>query len=144
MGELFGYKVEFNRNCVSSFYSEDRYDGWSKEFKNNLNSVSKTKEKPDTLSFCDIKSGDNCFAVWAEWNEGDSSGVSKMECCECFWLFSSEQEANDFANELMAHENGGPVLWFLSDGNVIDIKYLPWGGYFDRLQRVNVTPMVIK
>jgi hypothetical protein len=113
-----------------------------------------TEIAPDVVTNDDtIKKGDLLYFVWVEYSIGDSCSKSHNYGVEKVAVFRSKLEAIDLYDALMKHNeyfhNGllkGSDLSFLyysKDGQVISIPMVPWYGYFDHLENVHISEVVV-
>ena len=73
---------------------EDRYD-WYKKYDNHFSSISLLNSEddiPDVVSTQDIKPGEDCYVVWAEYSTGNSMGRCDGNY-ESFAVFKEKKSA---------------------------------------------------
>lgn len=133
---VFGYKVTIDSICTSSFSSEEMYGEWGTESENIFKSISKTKDHPDIVSSLDIKEGEECFVVWAEWSSGDSFGQAYRGSCEPLAIFKDHQSAKAFSKVCEDSKNYR-VTVNTPDGQIIEV-FVAWGGYFENLEAIRI------
>lgn len=156
---MFGYTFPIDSLLVHN-YQEPVEDGsWEKEYENTpptkIQKTQKTKEKPDVISSIDFNPGSLLYVVWAEWNSGDSFGVSHKGGTEAYGIFADYKSAIEFSEWL---KNRDVPLFILSsrektveekarcefetsDGQSFDIVFIPWIGYFESLHDIHITPV---
>ena len=102
---MFGYKVEINSICTESYRSEEEWGSWSSQYSNYFEDVTKTDTYPDITSSLDIKEGELCFVVWAEWSSGDSFGRGENSNTEALAIFKDIDSAKMFKKKLRVSQN---------------------------------------
>lgn len=142
----FGYTVQIKRRCDHQHRSEEEYGSWSSSFTNTIDRlVKKVDEYPDVTSTLDLPPGTNALVVWAEWSSGDSFGNGIRSNAEAFGIFTDMNSAVELRDALYANnmtsEDACTVL--TSDGQTFRSTYLPWSGYFERLENVNIDVVTV-
>ena len=123
----FGYTVQIKRRCDHSERSEEEYGSWSSSYTNTIDRlVKKVGEYPDVTSTLDLPPGTNALVVWAEWSSGDSFGNGTRSGSEAFGIFLDMASARAFKEELESGSVG-----------------VPWDGYFESLDSINIDPVVV-
>ncbi len=144
---LFGYEIHINRNCTSEYYSGEQYGDWSEEYDNSFDGVTRQDRHPSVTAPFDIKSGETGYAVWAEYSTGDSFGHSTRGSIEQLAIFKDEVAAREFIAKIEDPKNEyrDPKYSSLkgskfetSDGQKFLFTYLPWDGYFESLDSINL------
>ena len=102
---MFGYKVEINSICTESYRSSEEWGSWSSSYSNYFEKVTKTDTYPDITSSLDIKEGELCFVVWAEWSSGDSFGRGENSNTEALAIFKDIDSAKMFKKKLRVSQN---------------------------------------
>ena len=139
---MFGYKVEINSICTESYRSEEEWGSWSSQYSNYFEDVTKTDTYPDITSSLDIKEGELCFVVWAEWSSGDSFGTAYDGNTEALAIFTDVQSVKEFKEKVL--NNGEYSIKFTtSDGQIHDVR-CPWTGYFETLTGIHIEQTTIK
>lgn len=147
----FGYNVNIESFCDDSYQSEERYGDWHSSYHNTLKDVTKIDEKdayPDVTSIHDFKVGDIAYLVWVEWSTGDSFGHASRSQTEAIALLKEGKDAFKLA-ELIRNppkkkkDVSQSITFKDSTGQVVDIRYFPWCGYFETLENVNVEAVQI-
>ena len=139
---MFGYKVNIDQFCEDSYRSDEEWGSWSSSNSNYFESVTKTERYPDITSTLDIKEGELCFVVWAEWSSGDSFGTAHNGNTEALAIFKDPESAKAFQKEA---ENATEYVkdFVTPDGQVHNI-YCPWTGYFESLTEIHIEQTVLK
>jgi hypothetical protein len=114
----------------------DPDDEWSRDstaadiYINGLHVVSNHNYRDITVSF-DVEPGKMYWLVWADYGTGDSFGRddNKVEFVD---LFINEEMAQAAAKSVEL--NG---KWIRQDG-AKGMMYVPWEGYFEHLNSINV------
>lgn len=94
----------------------------------------------DVVCGADVHKGDTVFIVWAEYTTGDSFGTDHGYV-ELVAAFVDETKANTWAEYLQTAGDSNCLIE-LEDGSFHDF-YMPWHGYFESLERINVTEIVL-
>ena len=139
---MFGYKVEINSICTESYRSEEEWDSWSSQYSNYFEDVTKTDTYPDITSSLDIKEGEMCFVVWAEWSSGDSFGTAHDGNAEALAIFTDVKSAKEFQEKVLNSEEYS-VKFTTPDGQVHNVR-CPWTGYFEELTEIHIEQTVLK
>lgn len=77
----------------------------------------------------DFKPGDLCYVVMAVWSSGDSFGWDDYYYADEFGAYRTAEEASAREEELRGKPKKG--------------VYVPWGGYFDRFEYVEIVSGVL-
>lgn len=151
-----GYKFKIESIATEVQSQEVQYGTWEEVWHNYASSfATKVDTNPDIASVLDLQSGTVAYVVWAEWTYGDSFGEAIKGSCDVFGIFEYEV----FAQELVDHlenrttncgmfapneEDSDVCKCVTGDGQQFNYRHLPWVGYFERLesveiQKVNIT-----
>ncbi|HET8688511.1 MAG TPA: hypothetical protein VFM18_18010 [Methanosarcina sp.] len=144
--KLYGYNVSITQCCDHSEqvdHSDEPYDySWSESYSNYFDRITKTDEYPDVVSMHDFKAGDQAYLVWAEWSSGDSFGHGDRNNVEALGVFMHKHDAENFAQVLRETRSNksesGNFSWTSSEGQIVETGCLPWCGYFETLDNINV------
>ena len=139
---MFGYKVEINSTCTESYRSDEEWGDWSSDNSNYFKQVTKTDAYPDITSSLDIKEGELCFVVWAEWSSGDSFGTAYDGNTEALAIFTDVKSAKEFQEKVLNSEEYS-VKFTTPDGQVHNVR-CPWTGYFEELTEIHIEQTVLK
>ena len=139
---MFGYKVEINSIFTESYRSEEEWGSWSSQYSNYFEDVTKTDTYPDITSSLDIKEGEMCFVVWAEWSSGDSFGTAHDGNAEALAIFTDVKSAKEFQEKVLNSEEYS-VKFTTPDGQVHNVR-CPWTGYFEELTEIHIEQTVLK
>ena len=146
-----------NYSITSSFYSDEEYGSWYVEHTNSIRSISISKKNGlfDLVINDDIDTTKSLYLLYAEYSQGNSFG-NESGCIEYIKLFKSLEEANLFKNELekfekysesnFIEEDLKPSLFEVTSKYPFERSfeyfgekfYLPWGGYFESLDLLDV------
>lgn len=142
---MFGYKVEIDSVCTHYEREDVKWGSWSAEHSNYFKQVTKATEKdyPDITSSVDIKEGEDCFVVWAEWSSGDSFGWGERSNVEPLAIFKDSESVQVFKTYCENVEDYGPAKLTTPDGQTFEI-FAGWVGYFERLNGIHVEQTKIK
>lgn len=140
---MFGYKVEINQTCTDSYRSDEEWGDWSSSHSNYFEKVTKTEYYPDITSSLDIKEGELCFVVWAEWSNGDSFGRAYNGSVEALAIFKDPESAKLFKKEAESITGYSGKKFVTPDGQEYNI-YCPWTGYFEELTEIHIEQTVLK
>jgi len=154
MEEQFGYAVDIESFCTHSYRENVEFGSWHESYSNTLRSVKKTERHPDVVSTLDIKNGEIAIVVWAEWSSGDSFGRADRGHAEAFGIFRDIESADSliawlegFQTKEGRDERGLLRIIVQShttpDGQVFKQYRLPWGGYFENLDELHATPIIV-
>lgn len=144
MKKMFGYKVSIDHEVYFSESSDEEYGSWSEECSNSFDKIEKTEKYPDVSSVQDIKQGEMCFVVWAEWSSGDSFGSSSKGCKEAIAVFTNSVDAFGLMNAIKNPKKSGKYddsqaySFTASTGQEYESSCPPWAGYFESLDSVKI------
>ena len=139
---MFGYKVEIDQICTDSYHADEEWGDWSSYNSNYFKQVTKTDVYPDITSSLDIKEGELCFVVWAEWSSGDSFGTAHDGNAEALAIFTDVKSAKEFQEKVLNSE-GYSVNFTTPDGQIHDVL-CPWTGYFETLTDIHIEQTILK
>jgi len=150
----YGYEVVIHRECEDTSpenQQDEEFPEWSSECENTLQSVSKTKEYPDIVSTLDIQPGQTAYVVWAEWSYGDSFGQGYCNATEALAIFLDEESAKDAADWYRDFKTDFSRGLFsprkqkhrTPDGQELQLAEAPWEGYFEKLEGIRITEIVV-
>jgi hypothetical protein len=143
---MFGYLVGIDGRCVESSSSGERYGSWSESWIQEINrAVTKTDSMPDVVSTLDLPSGANALVVWATYSTGDSFGRSNGGSAEVFGIFTDVKSATELRDALSDFNTRGDTSRLnvtTSDGQVFT-QYVPWSGYFESLDSVDIDVVTV-
>lgn len=144
--EMFGYKFNIDNICIHSESSGERYGEWSESYINQPDQfIESEPDHPDVVCPYKLEQGDSAFVVWAEWSTGDSFGRGERNSVEAIAMFKDIKSALDLKNKILVHNQGKEDKYHFKclDGQEIKLGYAAWKGYFETLEDVNVTPVVV-
>lgn len=147
---MIGYKVDIDTTCIDHYQSDEDYGDWHSEYSNSFRSIRRTTKEdnhPDLTSKLDIQDGSPVFVVWVEYSTGDSFGSSTRGSTEAIGVFRDRASAEELAAALRKTADRDTDVDYSSsfsvtttDGQTINVEYMPWLGYFERLENVYVDP----
>lgn len=142
---MFGYKVDIESYCDHHEPATEQYGNWSSRYTNTMkDTVCKTNEYPDIVSSLDIPVGSRAFVVWVVWSTGDSFGRAAGSYSEAFGIFTDLESAEWLRTTLIIiREQDGKTELNTPDGQEFTLDYMPWYGYFESLDVVNVTSVTV-
>lgn len=123
-------------------------------YSNKLVSVKKVMSQPDIASIHDFPKSSTAYLVWIEYSTGDSFGsherkevlpiallknredAGKLRTQTSFWSPREEYEARK-------HQEYKKSYFKSSDGQVIELGYSPWTGYFEQLEEIHIAEVTI-
>lgn len=140
---MFGYHVTINSTCYESERSGGRYGRWSEFWHQKIDrKVTKCSDGdiPEVVSSLDIPSGSNALVVWAIYSNGDSFGRASMVGTEILGIFLDMKSANELMDHVSNNENekSDSINITTTDGQVFKMDYVPWQGYFESLDSVEI------
>lgn len=160
--DYYGYLVPIKVTLIEKKYSKKEWGPWKEVYDVELESnvVKKIDKLPDEDSFevvseLDLPSGSEAWIVWVVWSSGDSFGWAENRHVEVLAIFDHERYANAFFADYVRnlhyeHNNlfmGGtdkPFIFQSEDGQKFVYKYIPWDGYFESLEAVNVDKVLVE
>ena len=122
--------------------SSERYGDWSESHTNRCGTiVNKVTSGPDIVSRLDIPQGSNALVVWVQWSTGDSFGTSEVGEAEVFGIFLDLLSAIKLRDALRTAK--GELNLTTPDGQTFKYDYLPWQGYFESLDFVEISVVAV-
>ncbi len=143
MMEIFGYNTFKNVRCIDSYHSGEQYGDWHSEHTTEIYPRACKSLHPDVNSFHDFAPGDLAYLVTAIWSSGDSFGNSRGGDNDDIWLFKNPKSAFKFVQFLEKADKGFEYV-DAEEGGTISLSYLPWCGYFENLDEVVLTMVMIE
>ena len=141
MSKNYGYKVDINSTLTYSEYSTEPYGPWSEEWENILDQIiTRDNKYPNLVSKIKFIPGEPLYVVWAEWSAGDSFGWATSKYSEPYALFRNKKSAEDFKKHLKTSKGD---ITFEVEGQHIELFSLPWLGYFEELNSINIDTCII-
>lgn len=144
--EMFGYRFSIDQTCTNSYHSGEQWGEWSESYVNRSDAyIRKENKYPDVVCPYKLDSGDSAFVVWVEYSTGDSFGHGERNATETIAMFKDIKAALDLKNKLEKHAKDEGYEYDLQclDGQNIKSGFASWKGYFDHLDEVHVTPVVL-
>lgn len=138
---MFGYHVTINSTCYESNWSGERYGEWSESWNHKIDrKVTKCSsgDVPDVVSSLDIPIGSSALVVWAIYSSGDSFGRASMGRTEILGIFLDMKSANELMHYVVDNKKSDSIKLTTSDGQVFKMNYVPWHGYFESLDSVEI------
>lgn len=141
---MFGYSVEIDSVCTKYEREDLEWGSWESEYSNYFKQVIKSavNDYPDITSSIDIKEGEDCFVVWAEWSSGDSFGWGCQSNTEPLAIFKDTESAQHFKTHCEKAKDY-TVKLTTPDGQKFEI-FAGWVGYFESLDEIHVEQTTIK
>ena len=142
----FGYKVPLVEIPLHHEQSDEAYGNWSASSTwKDPKFIEKDNTCPDVTSDYNFAEGTTAFLVWAIWTTGDSFGEHAGGNAEAIWLFETIDAARELENKLRKVPDMEPIKYTSLDKQKIHIRYgLPWSGYFEHLDEIRITPVIVK
>lgn len=138
---MFGYKLELDCHCDDSSRSEEAYGPWSESWTNSFQRVKTCEKKdyPDIITTLEIKPGEKCFIVWAEYSTGDSFGHANGGQVSSLAVFKDRDAAVQFQKFFSELGDSYQLNYKMktSDDQEHDV-YCGWLGYFDSLDDIHI------
>ena len=142
-------RVYLNTNCSGECTREantddewDRGDTHTSWYFGNAHISEKSYDQYIEVDF-DVQQGDTIYLVGVVWSTGDSFGHDDGSCFELFAAYKEKSKADEAAKIL---ESSASMSWHnkvkLPDG--YELSYIPWQGYFESLDYVEVFERVIE
>jgi len=139
-----GYKVKLDRCTYKETQAKEEFGSWSSSSTWTCDRmVHKVSEYPDIVSTLDIPSGSNALVVWAQWGSGDSFGHADGAEAQCYGIFTDLDNATALQQLLENHGEGTTCSITTQDGQTFSYSHLPWHYYFETLESVNISPVVV-
>lgn len=145
--KMYGYKVEVESHCDSSYRSPEQWGEWRESYSNHLKSMSShDDEYPDVVSIFNIDPGQMALVVWIEWSSGDSFGRADRGRTEVIGLFRDMESAQSLKQQIESWQPNETNKWEeqhsyhfkTPDGQEFKSGFAPWAGYFDSLDAVHI------
>ena len=155
MNKFHGYRFDIDSELIESMVAITEYGSWKEEWINRASPiVTKDQKNPDIASELDLSVGSTAYVVWAEWSYGDSFGEAVRGSAEAFGIFEHEVFAQQFVDYLNSRrqncgmftglaEDSQVCVFESGDGQVFQLKYLPWVGYFDNLEQLHIEHVTV-
>jgi hypothetical protein len=143
---MFGYNITIDSKCRESTSSGGRYGKWSSSYDQIINrAVTKSSnvDHPDVVSSLDIPRGSNALVVWTIYSIGDSFGRASMGRTEILGIFLDVKSANELMHYVVDNKKSDSIKLTTSDGQVFKIDYVPWHGYFESLDSVEIDAVTV-
>ena len=165
--KMFGYKVNILKECVYTNLGEDRYadyeedlDGqafihvqeerWSEKYENSFDSIQMTQSSPDVVSTIDLYEAEG-YLVWLDYTTGDSFGSAERGSTECVAILSTMAAAEELKDYLklwspdtLGWEQKENFHFETQDGQRVEYKTSPWGGFEECLCDVYIEKVKLK
>lgn len=144
--KMFGYKVNIEKSRDHYEHDGEQFGAWSASSSHSIDTVVlKTTEYPDITSSIDFQMGDIAFVVWAVWSSGDSFGHESGASSEALGIFKDAKAAFELKNFIESKKwNDDHTLDFkTSDGQQIKSNWVGWSGYFESLDYVEITTVLV-
>jgi hypothetical protein len=146
MTELF---VQYNKECIDSYRSEEMYGDWREEYDFNVTGVSLTsrdrwgEEKLGCL--VDVKAGEPVFVLYITYDTGDSFGRARG-VGEIIWVFKDAtlaMKAKVKYEEENSKSNPEFTITFEVDGGETLSQSNPAAGYFENFGYASVETFLV-
>jgi hypothetical protein len=143
-----GYKVNIDSTVIESQTASEPYGDWYCEKIHSMSNIAlRVNEYPDITSNLDIQAGMTAIVVWAIWSTGDSFGTSKCDSAEAMGIFVDPEAATQFASVLEKFSGGDGAGHNCLEITTIDGQhhkvYVPWVGYFEYFETIEVSSVII-
>ena len=143
---MFGYKVKISSR--RDFYEHDGklYGAWSASSSHTLiKTVEMTEDYPDVVAPFDLKTGDDAYVVWVIWSSGDSFGHESGAFAEAIGIFKDAKAAFELSNHIERTDwrKINTLKLTTSDGQQFNTGWVPWSGYFESLDSVQVDAVLV-
>lgn len=142
-----GYRVKIDTVLVNETQTveKDNYL-WRAEYEHTFRGIAPCLDAPDVVDELDMPPGTAAFLVLVTWSTGDSFGRDHNSNCEAFGIFPSFPEANaakEWLQEVRTIDGSSffevtPQEFVGASGQRIQVGCVPWDGYFDNLEIVEV------
>ena len=139
--EMKGYKVKIDRNID---YDRGYYD---EAYENYLSSdiIEETDSAPDVVTeIDDLQSGERVYLVWVEYSYGDSYNQSYKGEIEVIGITRFKHAAEELKTYIEECNTRNNWKCNLSDGQTIEMAYIPWLGYFENLEEIHIDEVIIQ
>ena len=142
-----GLVLEYTHVMTNSYYSDEKFGEWSEsaEFHGIISaSICRPRGFPDVVCNTKLKSGDICHIVYVVYSQGDSFGMGDRTGLEFVYAFVEESEAKELVEHIEKTECSNYIHQFTtSSGQSIEYP-APWIGYFESIDEVGYSTVVIK
>ena len=146
MTELF---VQYNKECIDSYRSEEMYGDWREEYDFNVTGVSLTSRDrwgEDKLGcLVDVKAGEPVFVLYITYDTGDSFGRARG-VGEIIWVFKDAtlaMKAKAKYEEENSKSNPEFTITFEVDGGETLSQSNPAAGYFENFGYASVETFLV-
>jgi hypothetical protein len=146
MTELF---VQYNKECIDSYRSEEMYGDWREEYDFNVTGVSLTSRDrwgEDKLGcLVDVKAGEPVFVLYITYDTGDSFGRARG-VGEIIWVFKDAalaMKAKAKYEEENSKSNPEFTITFEVDGGETLSQSNPAAGYFENFGYATVETFLV-
>lgn len=96
----------------------------------------------------ELKVGDAVYCVYVVYSTGDSFGIDDHGRLEFISVHKNKDLAQKNANEIERksgyNADAGPIIIEHDDGTKITMRYVPWDGYFENFEYVEVIECILK
>lgn len=136
-------KIEIRYDCYQYVTREasDPYDRDSTAADIFINGIRIASDRYSDIDVpFDVVPGETYYLVWADYERGDSSGYDD-NCVEFIDLFKSKELAEQCAAIARAVE--GYNYTFKRENGQDCTQSVPWNGYFESLNAINVEPVSV-
>lgn len=144
--KLFWYKTHLEKTCVHDERVNEPYGLWRREYENKFLGIEPVNgNHPDVVSTVNLLEKDG-YLVWVEYSTGDSLGLAYCGGTEIIAVVSSFSSAQELKSALESWRPKNPntgrekndFAHKTEDGQTIKFGFVPWCGYFERLESVHV------
>lgn len=88
--------------------------------------------------------GKQYYAVVAIYSTGDSFGHDQGASLEWLGLYNTSEEAYNVVKIVDNRTHNEALKYPDGEGNIIEMPYVPWDGYFEDLDSVQVIPVTCR
>ena len=88
--------------------------------------------------------GRQYYAVVAIYSTGDSFGHDQGGCLEWLGLYNTCEEAYKVEHIVNSHSSKDVLKYPDGEGNIVEMSHVPWEGYFEDLDSVQVVPVTCR
>lgn len=141
-----GLKFIINQELKKYKAPKGQYGAWHSSYENTLEEVKIVIDVPDAITSLDVKVGDEVFAVWVEYSQGDSFGNGYKTGIEEVGVFFDKkcaEEIEKFLFNTKKQPSKEYVEFNTSDGQVFKFNYFPWVGYFENLEAIQIDSIIL-
>ncbi len=171
---MYDLYIIYEKIMISSNYSNEPYGDWNEEYQFKLLNFSTEKPKSRDYSkfVVDFESNDIVYAIYGIYSIGDSFGFSEGNG-EILEVFDNIEKAKEFQMVAEAQNELRGDFWNMTPKEKASKKYyleqilkkhkgsyeediysgfafdgkpyrVPWGGYFENLDRIDIQPLLRK